>query len=520
MSKIILFSHRPVFQKGLTSGPGIRIFEIAKALAEKGHKVSLAEKEREKQEVKNKVKFIAWNEELLEDINKKFDVVFIQNWCSNPIFLDKISCLPIIVDIYSPYLMEHVYYHYKLTRHGFNDFATNVMIPYITPFLYGDFFICANEEQMDYYNGVLTTIGRINPGISKEKIMDIVPNGLKRIKIQNKHILKKKIGDKKIILWPGGFFPWLDPLTTINAIEEVKKKENNVALVFVGANNPNAPQALTRKYIKEIKKYIKAKQLEKNVFFLPWLKQQDYFNLFAETDICIVTHKKTFESRLSSRSRTLDAIQTATPVITTNGDPVSNLIKENKLGFVVKEKDYKNLAEKIILILEKERKNIASRQEKFLKKSLDWKNTVSLLDDFCKKPRKDDYKIETNPYSIINETIKLSKTELEAKNKEINEEKINKQIEIVRRDEEIRQRDEIIKQQTKYLQNKDEQINNQTKLLRNKEREATELLKIINKQRETIEKISTIIGRFKGSVTYPFYKLTSKIGRTYKKLIK
>ena len=48
MSRVLMFSHVKIFldKKQFTFGPGIRIWEIAKALRKKGHKITIVEKNR------------------------------------------------------------------------------------------------------------------------------------------------------------------------------------------------------------------------------------------------------------------------------------------------------------------------------------------------------------------------------------------------------------------------------------------------------------------------------------------
>ncbi len=490
-----MFSHRPVFQKGMTSGPGIRIFEIAKALQRKGHKVFIAESKREKEELKENINFVTWNNNLLNNIEKKFDVAFIQVWCNDPTFLSKLNSIPTIVDIYAPYLVEHIYYHYKLNNVGLNDFRDNVMIPFYLPFLQGDFFVCANKEQFDYYLGILTLLGRINPSISNKRIIDIVPVGVSKKKPEfKKNVLKKIIKNKKIIIWPGGFFPWFDPLTAVKSIEIVKKKYKDIALVFVGSYNPLAPKALTYKYVKEIKEYVRKKRLlNKNIYFLPWQNHKDYQNIYFEAELAVISYKNNLEAKLSSRTRTTDCFWGRLPVICTEGDSISNLIKKEGLGLTVQEKNSNELADKIIFYLKNKREleKTKKRIDKFTK-TFFWDRIIEPLHKFCSKPEIDKYKDKFSPYNLIYEkerSIKIIERQLEKK------------------DEQIKNKDEQIK-------NKDEQIKNQVELLRKKDKEISELFKIVNSQKKTIEKQANIIRQFKASIVYPLYNLTSRVGRT------
>ena len=45
-------------------------------------------------------------------------------------------------------------------------------------------------------------------------------------------------GDR-ILLWGGGVWNWLDPLTVIRAVGRVAAKRDDVKLVFMGVRHPN-----------------------------------------------------------------------------------------------------------------------------------------------------------------------------------------------------------------------------------------------------------------------------------------
>jgi hypothetical protein len=106
LSKLLIFSHRPVFVGKKASGPGVRVFGIARALEKMGHSVSIAEKGRKKQEKNGKIRFVPWTEARLSGIEKKYDCAFIQVWNSDKNFIEKIEKVPFAVDASPPLILE------------------------------------------------------------------------------------------------------------------------------------------------------------------------------------------------------------------------------------------------------------------------------------------------------------------------------------------------------------------------------------------------------------------------------
>jgi len=479
MSKIVMFSHKPVFKNGMTSGPGIRIYEIAKALQKKGHEITIYEKNSKKEHKKEDIDFVPWIEEFDNDINSMFDLAIINIWCNGMEFLETIT-IPIIADISTPNLFEaEVYFSHsykEIVPHQENKYVEDILLPTMNVFERADIFICASERQKWYYYGILQSIGRLGPYNNGEDIIKIVPFGItKQPKTKPKNILKKIKGlrNKKIILWPGAIFPWFDAITPIKAIANIVKTNKKVALVFVGTNNPFAPRPFIYKNFKKAEKLAEEKGiLNKNVFFIDWVKLEDKNSIYADSEIVLITHKKNLETDFSFRTRTIDALESNKPIICTQGDSVSEKISKEKAGLVVppeNEEELKRSIEKLLYDKKLQTKLIS--KTKLITNLLFWDSITEEINDFCQKPKKKLNKMHFSPYDIIKE------------------------------------KDKVI------IQNN---VNND---------QLSELFKIINNQKTIIERQVSVIGSFKNSIVYPLFKFTSrfgvtKIGRLLQRILK
>ena len=78
MSKVLCFSYERMFYPdNILSGPGSRLWEIAQTLKRKGHKITIAELNHDKDYTKDGIKFISWDTQRLKNIEKEFDVAFL-----------------------------------------------------------------------------------------------------------------------------------------------------------------------------------------------------------------------------------------------------------------------------------------------------------------------------------------------------------------------------------------------------------------------------------------------------------
>ncbi|MGC9032492.1 MAG: glycosyltransferase [Candidatus Woesearchaeota archaeon] len=424
MSKVVLFAYTKVFVGGIVFGPTIRIFEIANALKKKGHEVVIAEPERKNEEIIEGIKFIPRNSKLLNSLTKNFDVAYCQIWDSEPSFLDSASKIPLIVDVYTPLLIEQsVFFSMnfsKITPHLMNAFIRDRFIPDARILKYGDLYLVASERQRYYYLGILTSLGIINPKTYKQDMIKIVPFGVQNKEPEYKGpVLKGNVvpENKRILIWPSGIMPWFDAETAIKAIKIVNKKYKDVVLVFVGALSKRSSKSLTYKGFKRAE--ILAKKLNllnKNVFFTEWLPYDKRESIYFEAEFGICTYKKGYENDLSFRTRITDFFYGRMPVICSEGDILSEEIKKYKLGYVISEGDEKELAEKIIYLLENKNEIDAMKKniDSYVKEFLVWDKVIEPIDEFCKNPVKIKKELKLDVYKILDDKEKIVKEQANA----------------------------------------------------------------------------------------------------------
>jgi glycosyltransferase involved in cell wall biosynthesis len=108
-------------------------------------------------------------------------------------------------------------------------------------------------------------------------------------------------------------------------------------LLFI--RNPN-PGATPQKLFAEVEAWCRHRGLwGEGVLALDWVPSARRYDLLREVDLLVSTHRQTLETRLSLRTRFLDALAAGCPVVTSEGGAMSRLLRQHDAGWVVPEGD-------------------------------------------------------------------------------------------------------------------------------------------------------------------------------------
>jgi len=386
--RILIISHDVVGT--YMAGPGIRYFHMARVLARK-FRVTLAAPAPISLDGNLQFETLPYDEigaAQLYTALKHTDVIIVP-----ALFVAKIPglrhfpFLPVIVDAYDPFVIE------ALAR-GVKD-VSMLQQELAIAYLRGDFFVCASEYQRDWLLGILEAFGRINgdnfaADNTLRRLVDVVPYGLpKHTTAHGSNIIKGVwngiSSTDRVVLWGGGLWKWLDPLTAIKAIGEVWKERNDVRLIFPGTKHPNRkiPESVTHNTkAKELAR--KLGLLDKAVFFGDWVPYEQWGDVLLESDVALSLHFDSIETHFAYRSRILEYISAGLPIITACGTATSDLVDQYNLGYVVDYQDSHSVAKAFRSILSE----LPYHPERFqpLRESLSWERVLQPLIDFCKSP--------------------------------------------------------------------------------------------------------------------------------------
>lgn len=260
----------------------------------------------------------------------------------------------------------------------------------------GDFFICASARQRDWWLGLLEASGRINAetygeDTSLRKLVDIVPYGLPSSPPEHtRQVLKgvwPGIGpDDRVLLWGGGLWQWLDPLTAVRAMALIRQEREDVRLVFPGTRHPNP--AVPDMPIREETVQLTARLglLNRYVFFGGWVPYEDWPNYLLEADVGLSLHFDSVETRLAFRSRVLDYVWAGLPMVVSEGDSMSRRIDRCELGKVVGYGKEHEVAAAVLRLLARSRRSFDLPFGE-AQRALTWERAAGPLAEFCGDPR-------------------------------------------------------------------------------------------------------------------------------------
>ncbi len=295
---------------------------------------------------------------------------------------------PVIVDGYDPFVAETL---------ALGGDERPVQEALAVAYARGDFFVCASERQRDWWLGLLEANGRINRAVfqddpSLRRLVDVVPYGLPaEPPVQTRPVVKgvwPGIGPQdRVILWGGGLWPWLDPLTGVRAMAKLWPVRQDLRLIFPGTRHPNPEMAQTPSHVEAARELARELGLlDKAVFFGEWIPFRDWPNVLLESDVALSLHQDSLETRLAFRSRVLDTIWAGLPVVTTRGDATSELVEQYQLGVVTDYQDADGVAQAILQLLEAPRSQLEPRFQE-ARQALTWSRACQPLAAFCRQPR-------------------------------------------------------------------------------------------------------------------------------------
>ena len=213
---------------------------------------------------------------------------------------------------------------------------------------------------------MLEAHGRVNPATyradpSLRGLVDVVPYGLPAAPpVATGPVIKgvwPGIGpDDRVILWGGGLWPWLDPLTAIRALDRVRRECAAARLVFPGTRHPNplmagmpSPRAAAMQLADELG------LTDRFVFFGDWVPYAEWPGVLLESDVALSLHFDTVETRLAFRSRVLDSLWAGLPTVMTAGDATVELVAGYGAGRVVPPGDADAVATALLALLNEAR---------------------------------------------------------------------------------------------------------------------------------------------------------------------
>lgn len=331
----------------------------------------------------------------LAELVSDCDVAVCQGQLANDLLVE-VPALPSVIDLYDPFLVENLTYVESLGLDPWrNDHAT-----WVLQMSRGDFFLCSCEEQRQYYLGFLTALGRVNPrrvaaDPDVRGLVDLVPFGVPDHLPAHRPFLDSVLpapieGEKRLLF--GGLYDWYDPWPVLEAVAAHAGEAPRVpwTLLLIRNPNPGTPQEL----FQRVETWCRDRGLWGSaVRVLDWVPVERRYDLLRDVDLMIATHRPSLETRLSLRTRFLDALAAGCPVIATEGGGMSRLLAESGAGRVVPAGDAGAVAQALRDTLADGGASLRGGARKLVRR-FSWQRVLEPLTAFCKDPKRDPWKDE------------------------------------------------------------------------------------------------------------------------------
>ncbi len=338
--------------------------------------------------------------EALQAMASESDVVITSGYALKRFAFLKTLPVPLVLSITHSFVLENIQHFISEGKdqefqwHVYQD-AAAVLNEQLAV---GDFFVCNSERQRDYWIGMLAALGRVNPATyadapSLRRLIDVVPFGLPDELPQHRQPVLKGVykgiaPDAKVLFW-GGLYDWLDPITLIRAMPKVLEQRSDVVVFFAGTRHPSPNVPTVSPICQQVMRLSDEMGLtDRHVFFHGWIPYQERENYLLEADLGLSLHPDHVETRFAFRTRVLDFIWAGLPIIATEGDTASELVQQHQLGAVVGYQDVSGLAQAILdLLATPNLKATLAPRFAQLVQVYRWEQTTRPLVEFCRAPR-------------------------------------------------------------------------------------------------------------------------------------
>ena len=390
MSRAFLICPEPV--RSITAGVGTRFLTLARVLAKAGHRVTLAvPNEASESPAIDGVDVVQADPETLGTQADGHDWVLLHAHLGNH-FLTQRDDLPLVVDLYDPFLIENLHYHRDL---GFAPFSTDHET-WRMQMGRGDLFLCSSEEQRLFYLGWLSALGRVNPlnvddDPELRKLIIELPFGTPEVEAPNpppRSDVLPGVDEDAPILYFGGIYDWYEPVTVLEAMPALLERDPRTVLVFVEHPHPELTPMAEAERVRSLA--VRRGWLGSTVRFEPWREYDRRFELAQVADLAVVTHRPGLETDLSLRTRLVDLMWLGLPAVVTAGGTMARVVAETGAGSVVPAGDAGAVAKAVADLLDdNEKRREAADAGQIWAAERRWSVVSAPLLEFAAEPWRD-----------------------------------------------------------------------------------------------------------------------------------
>jgi len=259
--------------------------------------------------------------------------------------------------------------------------------------LTGRAFVGANEEQRHALLGALAAVGRI--ALDDYRLDPTLGHLVRAVGLgvdaepptaregDVRAVLPGARKHDRVLIWPGNLWDWFDPETLIRAMAKISATRDDVKLYCLGLRHfdPAGGYGEMSTTDRAIRLAEELGVKGRTVFFdFDWIPYKERQNYLLAADIGLNVHSRHVETTFAYRTRILDYLWAALPVVTTEGGALSDLVDRNGLGRTVRFGDADDCARAILELCDdsEEYERVRERVARF-REQITWQRAVEPL---------------------------------------------------------------------------------------------------------------------------------------------
>jgi hypothetical protein len=373
---------------GRMAGLQVRVFEMARALAARGHEVTVAEPAPGS----GRTELDGFR---LAELQAAGRLPAPDAWIAIPRLARRwrrrLGAAPLVLDGYeTPFGSFLAYAAAQWPRYGRRVLGEyrDTVAEFLAALARADRVLAATPSQRVLYLTLLCALGRINPRNFGEDPVVMAPSGTSP-EIPPAAIPEALRPDGgPVVLWAGGCYPWFDVETYLRAMPLVLRGEPRARFLFagLGGRDHRGDGPSEHPLANRLRQAVAGSpELEARSRFLEWLRYAERGLAYAAADVGVCTYGDHLETLFSMRTRILDMIWGGLPVVASRGDALSDCLEREEIGTAVPAGDPAALAGAILRLLRDPalRRAMSARARRLAVTSLSWERQVEPLHRYC-----------------------------------------------------------------------------------------------------------------------------------------
>ena len=256
-----------------------------------------------------------------------------------------------------------------------------------------DRFSTCSFKQMYATLGELGAVGRLNRFTCDHPFVNVVPVAVyeeyldpKSYPARSSYRGMRFPADAFAVLWSGGFNTWTDVDLLAGALSLAMEQVPRMHFVATGGAIPGHDERTYDQFVQTLHET----GFGDRCHLLGWVEARELFALYKDCDIGINVDALNYETVFGTRNRLTNMMGAGLTTLSTLGTELTEIIEENKLGYVVPLGDVQAFADALVRAAHHpvERAAMARRALEFCKGNYTYETTMRAVLRWVEAPRR------------------------------------------------------------------------------------------------------------------------------------